>query len=137
MPHKMRCVQGRACRRSKNTPAAPNVVHAAGNSSTHAVKIIRFKTAFPLCPLYVRKGKKVQNCPGTLKKLSHAMHRPHPHPRSSQLYFCPEQSLIPQVLSEQIIRPFCPHKKLFQLICRFYASRFNFAKKPLTFVSKL
>ena len=63
MPHKIRCVQGRACRRSKNTPAAPNVVHAAGNSSTHAVKIIRFKTAFPLCPLYVRKGKKVQNCP--------------------------------------------------------------------------
>jgi hypothetical protein len=38
-------------------------VHAAGNSSTHAVKIIRFKTAFPLCPLYVRKGKKVQSCP--------------------------------------------------------------------------
>ena len=119
MPHKMRCVQGRACRRSKNTPAAPNVVHAAGNSSTHAVKIIRFKTTFPLCPLYVR------------------MHRPHPHPRSSQLYFCPEQSLIPQVLSEQIIRPFRPHKTLFQLICRSFASRFNFAKKPLTFVSKL
>lgn len=111
MPHKIRCVQGRACRRSKNTPAAPNVVHAAGNSSTHAVKIIRFKTAFPLCPLYVRKGKKVQSCP--------------------------EQSLIPQVLSKQMIRPFRPHKKLFQLICRFFASRFNFAKKPLAFVNKL
>ena len=78
-----------------------------------------------------------QGLRNALKKLSHAMHRPHPHPRSSQLYFCPEQSLIPQVLSEQIIRPFRPYKKLFQLICRFFASRFNFAKKPLAFVNKL
>ena len=47
MPHRMRCVQGRDCRRSKNTPAAPSVVHAAGNSSTHAVKTIWFTIHSP------------------------------------------------------------------------------------------
>ena len=33
MPHRMRCVQGRDRRRSKNTPAAPSVVHAAGTAA--------------------------------------------------------------------------------------------------------
>ena len=67
MPHRMRCVQGRDCRRSKNTPAAPSVVHAAGNSSTHAVKTILVHDAFPLCPVYVRRSKKVQKSPSHKK----------------------------------------------------------------------
>jgi hypothetical protein len=60
IPHKMRWVQGRDVRRSKNTPAAPSAVHAAGNSSAHAVKRIRFKTAFPLFPVYAARRQKVR-----------------------------------------------------------------------------
>ena len=61
IPHKMRWVQGRAVRRSKNTPAAPNAVHPAGNSSTQAVNKIWFKMHSPFTSVYVRRSKKVQN----------------------------------------------------------------------------
>ena len=58
MPHRMRCVQGRDCRRSKNTPAAPSVVHAAGNSSTHAVKTIWFTIHSPFARCMCAEAKR-------------------------------------------------------------------------------
>ena len=58
MPHRMRCVQGRDCRRSKNTPAAPSVVHAAGNSSTHAVKTIWFTIHSPFARCMCDEAKR-------------------------------------------------------------------------------
>jgi len=59
IPHKMRRVAGLACLRSKNTPAAPSAVHAAGNSQTPSMKTIRFK---PHSPFALCMHKRAKEC---------------------------------------------------------------------------
>ena len=58
IPLSTRWVRGAADRRSRNTPAAPSVVHTAGNSSTLAAKTIWFKTHSPFAHFMFRQRKR-------------------------------------------------------------------------------
>lgn len=73
IPHKMRRVAGLVCLRSKNTPAAPSAVHAAGNSQTQSVKTIRFKphSPFALCMHKRAKGCRLRNRPQCCRSCLH------------------------------------------------------------------